>query len=125
MGCGVYWQQIRTADRALGDLERLGLGPGTEAYEAVWRQRGALLAEVGMKFPRIDYTLSMWREFSPQRIRVWFDPEFGFNAEIRERPGAPPTYKLVSAEAAAAIIKDEVTPELKERLLAPDEYLGE
>ena len=125
MGCGVYWQQIRTAERALGDLEKLGLGPGTEAYEAVWHQRGALLAEVGRKFPRVDFTLSMWRELSPQRIRAWFDPEFGFMAEIRASPGAPPVYKMVSAEVAVAIIKDEVTPELKETLLAPDEYLGE
>ena len=125
MGCGVYWQQVRTADRALRDLDRLGLGPGTDAYNAVWSQRGALLAEIGRKFPRIDYSLSMWKEFSPQRIRVWFDPEFGFNAEIREKPGAPPTYKMVPAEVAAAIIKDEVTPELKAQLMAPDEYLGE
>jgi len=125
MGCGVYWQQIRTAERALGDLEKLGLGPGTEAYEAVLSQRGALLAQVGRKFPRVDFALSMWREFSPQRIRVWFDPEFGFNAEIRERQGAPPTYKLVSAEVAAAIIKGEVIPELKEILLIPEKYLGE
>lgn len=125
MGCGVYWGQVNTADRALGDLERLGLGPGTEAYDAVWAKRGSLLAQIGRKFPRVDYSLSIWREFSPQRIRVWFDPEFGFNAEIREKPGAPPTYKLVSAELAVAIIRDEVTPELKERLLAPDEYLGE
>ena len=125
MGCGFYWQQVNTADRAMRDLERLGLGPGTEAYDAVWRQRGALIAEIGRKFPRVDYTLSMWREFSPQRIRVWFDPEFGFNVEIRIRPGTPPTYKLVSAEMAVAVIKGEVTPELKERLLAPDEYLGE
>ena len=125
MGCGVYWQQIRTADRALADLDRLGLGPGTDAYQAVWERRGALLAEVGRKFPRVDYSLSMWREFSPQRMRVWFDPEFGFNVEVRKRPGGTPRYKMVPAEVAAAIIKDEVTPELKARLLAPDDYLGE
>jgi len=125
MGCGVYWQQIATTERALGDLEKLGLGPGTEAYEAVWHKRGALLAEVGRKFPRIDYSLSMWREFSPQRVRVWFDPEFGFHAEIRDRPGAPPSYKVVPAEVAVAIIKDEISPELRERLILPDEYLGE
>uniref|UniRef100_A0A6M3JYF6 Uncharacterized protein n=1 Tax=viral metagenome TaxID=1070528 RepID=A0A6M3JYF6_9ZZZZ len=125
MGCGVYWQQIRTAERALGDLDRLGLGPGTEAYEAVLSQRGKLLAQVGMKFPRIDYSLSMWREFSPQRIRAWFDPEFGFMVEGRASPGAPPVYKTVSAEMAAAVIKGELTPEMKEALVKPDEYLGE
>jgi len=125
MGCGVYWQQIGTADRALRDLERLGLGPGTEAYNAVLGQRGALLAEVGRKFPRIDYSLSMWREFSPQRIRAWFDPEFGFMVESRVRPGAPPMYKMVSAEVAAAVIKGEITPEMKAILIKPDEYLGE
>ena len=125
MGCGVYWQQINTADRALADLDRLGLGPGTDAYEAVWSKRGALLAEVGRKFPRIDYSLSMWREFSPERMRVWFDPEYGFNVEIRDTLKGIPRYRLVTPEVAAAIIKGQVTPELKASLLAPDTYLGE
>jgi len=125
MGCGVYWQQVRTADRALGDLERLGLGPGTEAYNAVLGQRGKLMAQIGVKFPRIDYSLSMWRDFSPQRVRAWFDPEFGFMVEGRERPGAPPVYKMVPAEVAAAVIKGELTPDMIKTLVKPDVYIGE
>lgn len=125
MGCGVYWGQIRTAERALGDLERLGLGPGTEAYNAVLAQRGKLMGQVGMKFPRIDYSLSMWRDFSPQRVRAWFDPEFGFMVEGRVSPGAPPVYKMVSAEVAAAVIKGELTPDMILTLVKPDEYIGE
>lgn len=125
MGCGVYWQQVRTAEKALTDLRRLGLGPGTAAYNQVYAKRGELLAEIGAKFPRVDYSLGMWREFSPQRVRVWFDPEFGFNIEVREKPGAPPIYKMVSPEEAAAILKGEITPELKAKLLTPDPYLGE
>lgn len=125
MGCGVYWRQIGEVEGALETMSRYGIAETDPAYQSLYRQRGALLAQVGQKFPRVDYSLSMWREFSPQRVRVWFDPEFGFNAEIREKPGAPPTYKLVSGEVAAAIIKDEVTPEMKAQLMAPDEYLGE
>ena len=125
MACGVYWQQVRTAESALRDLERLGLGPGTEAYDSVLGKRGELLAQIGRKFPRIDYSLGMWMEFSPERMRVWFDPEYGFNVEVRDTPKGIPRYRLVAAEDAAAIIKGEISPELKERLLAPDNYLGE
>ena len=125
MGCGVYWQQVRTAESALSELEKLGLGPGTPAYQAVWKKRGELLATIGAKFPRIDYSLSMWREFSPGRVRVWFDPEFGFLVEARAKPGALPIYKRVTPEVAVAVIKGEVTPELKAQLLAPVEYHGE
>ena len=120
MGCGVYWQQVHTADTALRDLERLGLGPGTDPYNAVLGKRGELLAQIGRKFPRIDYSLSMWMDFSPRRARAWFDPEFGFMVETREEPGALPLYKMVTPEEAAAVIKDELTPELEERLFAAD-----
>lgn len=125
MGCGVYWQQIHVAEKALTDLERLGLGPGTPAYETVFAKRGELLTEVGRKFPRIDYSLAMWEDFSPERMRVWFDPEFGFVVEVRTGPKAPSMYKVVPAEEAAAVIKREVSPELHIKLLAPDVYLGE
>lgn len=125
MGCGVYWQQVRTADRALAQLEQLGLGPGTEAYQAVWGKRGEVLAQIGLKFPRVDYSLSVWREFSPERVRAWFDPEFGFMVEVRTAPTAAPRYKMVTPEVAVAVIKGELTPELKAQLLMPDEYLGE
>lgn len=83
------------------------------------------MAQIGVKFPRIDYSLSMWRDFSPQRVRAWFDPEFGFMVEGRVRPGAPPVYKMVPAEVAAAVIKGELTPDMIKTLVKPDEYLGE
>lgn len=125
MACGVYWQQVRTADSALAQLEKLGLGPGTEAYDAVYSKRGELLTQIGVKFPRIDYSLSMWEDFSPERLRTWFDPEFGFMVEGRTAPGAPPVYTMVTAEVVAAIIKREVTPDQIKALLTPDTYTGE
>ena len=125
MGCGVYWQQVHEAESALATMDRLGLGPGTVAYDTVEAKRGELISHIGQKFPRIDYSLSMWEDFSPSRVRVWMDPEFGFNAEVRETPGGPPTYKMISAATAVAIIKKEISPELKAWLMAPDEYYGE
>ena len=120
MGCGVYWQQVHTADKALIDLERLGLGPGTDAYNAVLGKRGELMAQIGRKFPRIDFSLSMWEDFSPKRARAWFDPEFGFMVETRIEPRAPSVYKRVTAQEAAAVIKHELTPEQEVRLFVPD-----
>lgn len=125
MGCGIYWYQIGQIDRALDTMTRYGIPEEAEAYQTLWGQRGKLMAQVGYKFPRVNYALSMWREFSPERIRVRFDIETGWFSEARARPGAPPIYRSVSDEEAMAILKNEITPELKQRLLAPDEYLGE
>ena len=125
MACGVYWQQVHTADRALADLERLGLGPGTEAYGAVLAKRGELMATIGYKFPRVPMMWGVPLYLSPSYLRAWLDPEVGWMVEAREKPGASSVYRSVPAEVAVAIIKGEVTPELKMALLEPDEYLGE
>ncbi|MBA7582279.1 hypothetical protein ES708_24207 [subsurface metagenome] len=103
----------------------LQFGPGTDAYNAVLGKRGELMAQIGRKFPRIDFTLSAWEDFSPKRARAWFDPEFGFVVETRIEPTAPSAFKRVTAEEAAAVIRHELTPEQEERLFEPDEYIGE
>lgn len=125
MGCGVYWQQVRQTENALGLLREEGFGPGDPAYDALWRRRGRQLAEVGYKFPRVPDIMMPTVFLSPQSIRLWHDPEAGWMVEVREKPGTPPMYKSVSDKVAMAVLKKELTPELKAELFKPVEYYGE
>ena len=125
MGCGIYWQQVHELDRALGVMDKYGIPEESEAYQALWSQRGALLAEVGRKFPRETLQMRLIRALYSPLIRLWHDLESGWMVEAREKPGAPPVYRRVEDELAMTILKGEVTPELEKELLKPDEYLGE
>lgn len=125
MGCGVYWQQVNELDAALGTMERFGIDPTSEAYRSLQGQRAKLIAEVGRKFPR-DYN---WLTFlvgeSPGTIRLGHDVEAGFFVEARVKPKAPPIYHHVTHEEAMTILKEEIPPELHDRLFTEDPYLGE
>ena len=125
MGCGIYWQQINELDRALGVMGRYGIPEESEAYQSLWKQRGALLAEVGRKFPRTTLQMRLIEALYSPVIRLWHDIESGWMVEAREKPGAPPVYKVVNEELAMAILKGEVSPEVEKALVTPDEYLGE
>jgi len=125
MGCGVYWQQIHEVERALETMERYGISTTDPAYLALEGQRGALLTQVGIKFPRTFFQVAKSFGMSPGVITLWEDVESGWMSEARERPGAPPIYHYVSDEVAMAILKKEVTPEMREYLFTPDPYLGE
>lgn len=125
MGCGVYWQQVREIERALGTLRKYGFSEMSEAYRKLYQIRGELLAEVGLKFPRTISQLLKIMGLSPGSITLWHDVESGWLSEARAKPGAPPVYHYVSDETAMAILKKEVTHELEQQLLTPDDYLGE
>ena len=125
MGCGIYWQQVHELDRAIEVMGKYGIPETSEAYQALWSQRGALLAEVGRKFPRTTLQMRLIEALYSPVIRLWHDLESGWMVEAREKPGAPPIYKSVGDERAMAILKGEVTPEIEKELLTPDEYLGE
>ncbi|MBW2561769.1 MAG: hypothetical protein JRE40_13060 [Deltaproteobacteria bacterium] len=125
MGCGAKWKQIEELDRALGALRGTGLGPGTTPYDTLWKLRGKVFGQLGIKFPRTVTQLIKIAGLSPGTITLWHDIEEGWMSEARVRPGAPPVYKSVSDEVAMAILKREITKELEEKLMTPDEYLGE
>ena len=125
MGCGVYWSQIKELDRALSTMRRFGIPEVSEAYQELYSMRGKLMAQVGIKFPRTVVQLIKLVGLSPGAITLWHDVESGWMSEARARPGAPPVYKAASDEVAMAILKREVTKELKKDLLTPDPYLGE
>lgn len=125
MGCGVYWQQIREIERALGSMRKFGISEVSEAYQKLFSIRGKLMTQVGLKFPRSVSQLVRLVGLSPGSISLWHDIESGWMSEARERPGAPPVYHRVSDEVAMAILKGELTHELELELMKPDEYLGE
>jgi len=125
MGCGVYYQQIRELERAMGSMRRFGISELDPSYLQLGSIRGKLLKQVGSKLPRTITQLLKLTGLSPGTITLWHDVESGFMVEARERPGAPPVYHYVKDDIAAAILKDELTHEQFEELKVPDPYLGE
>lgn len=119
MGCGVYWQQVREIERALGTMRHFGISELSEPYQKLFQIRGQLLKQVGFKFPRRVSSLLKLLGLSPGIITIWHDLESGWMSEARERPGAPPVYRSVSDEVAMAILKGELTHEAFEELKIP------
>ncbi len=125
MGCGVYWQQIREVERALGTLRKYGISSLSPEVRLLTTARGKLMAQVGFKFPRTFIQVLKLVGMSPGSITLWEDIESGWLAEGRVRPGAPPVYHYITDEQAVAIINRDVSPELHDYLMTPDPYLGE
>ena len=126
MGCGVYWQQVREVERALGALRPHIDIPGvSDAYNALYGIRGKLLAQVGFKFPRTLSQIAKLVGFSPGTISLWHDIESGWLVEARAKPGASPVYHYVKDEVAIKLLKGELTKELETTLMTPDDYIGE
>jgi len=125
MGCGVYWSQINELERALGTMRKFGISELSGPYQELFKLRGKLMAQVGIKFPRTVTQLLKLLALSPGTLTLWHDVESGWMTEARAAPGAPPVYKKASDEVAMAILKGEITHELEQQLLTPDEYLGE
>lgn len=87
--------------------------------------RGKLLAQIGIKYPRVTSLLAKIIALSPGSVKLWHDVESGWMVEARSKPEAPPVYHSVDDEEAAMIVRGEMTHELEERLMTPDEYIGE
>jgi len=147
MGCGVYWQKVRRADTTLAGMREFTISETDPAYQHIYRQRGATLAQIGYKFPRrteiIKETSVVRRlealglvyagrskgftkeELKDAVIKVWYDDEEGFMAEARFKPGSPPIYRGLTDEEAFTFIKGEETGALIAKVFTADDYLGE
>lgn len=119
------YYQLHEVERALGVMEKYGISPTDPGYLRAWQERGAILERVGFKQPRTFFQIAKAFGMSPGVITLWEDVEAGWMSEARAKPGAPPVYHYVSDEVAMAILKKEVTPEMREYLFTPDPYLGE
>jgi len=118
------WDQVNELSRALRSLERLGLDQ-SPAFKELNALRGKIIKQIGFKFPRVPSVLAVIAGLSPGSIKVWHDAESGFYSEARVDAHAPPVYRKISDEVAATILKGELTHELEDVLMKPDEYLGE
>jgi len=147
MGCGVYWWKVHRVEEDLATLRRLTVEEYHPAYQALYRQRGELLAKVGWKSPRRTIAMAyeevvsrlrtlglVYASASPRYsreelkdaiIKVWWDDEMGFMTEARFKPKSPPIYRSISAEDAAAFIKGEEAGEQIATAFHEDEYYGE
>lgn len=147
MGCGVYWWKLHRVEADMKTLSRLTVEESHPAYQALYRERGELMARVGLKFPRRQIAMAYEEVVSRLRtlglvyasaspgysreelkdavIKVWWDDETGFMTEARFRRRSPPIYNSISAEDAVAFIKGEETGEQIATAFHEDEYIGE
>ena len=125
MGCGVYWNQIRELEKAMGVLRKYGISQLSPEFKVLGAARGKLMAQVGFKFPRTIIQVLKIIGMSPGSITLWEDIESGWLAEGRVKPGAPPIYHYITDEQAIAIINKDISPELHDFLMTEDPYLGE
>lgn len=125
MACGVKQQQLNELDRALGALERAGLGPGTGPYDTLAATRTVVSDQIGYKFPRQVSFMSLFSGLSPGTVRLFHDIEAGWLTEGRAEPGAPVARRYVSDQVAITLLTGKLTHELAEFLMTPDTYIGE
>lgn len=119
------WDEVHKLDKQLSSMRRWGVLESDPGYQALWRARGAALAKVGTRVPRL--TTPVWGvlALSPGQIQLFADAEVGWLVEARDRPGAPPVYKYVSDEVAEKLVTGQLTKELELELMSPDTYIGE
>ena len=117
--------EIRRLEEELAKVKSWGVLESDTGYQGL---RGAIqtaIGKLGRVFARTTTLVRSIVGLSPGEIRLWADAELGWMVEARARPGAPPVYKYVSDDVAEKIIKEDLTHEDKEWLMAPDPYIGE
>lgn len=126
MPCGIYWKQVHEVERAIKALRPHIELPGVfEANKELYKIRGALLAKIGLKFPRTISTILKLAGLSPGTITLFHDIESGWLVAARKTPADLPVYHYVDDATAVTILSGELTHELEDKLMTPDEYLGE
>jgi len=120
-----HYRQLQEVDRAMSALRLRGIPITNPAMSGLSAIRGKLLAQIGIKYPRVISLLAKIIALSPGSIKLWHDVESGWMTEARRKPGAPPVYRSVDDDVAAMLVRGEMTHELEESLMTPDEYIGE
>lgn len=127
MGCSSAEQYaaLRKLDTALTRLRRLGLDELDPIYGSIYRARGALLGNVGVRVPRSVLSLIRILGLSPGSVTLFYDLDMGFYTAARETESSPPVYKLAGEDTLKKIIDGSLTHEDFEALKTTDDYLGE
>lgn len=119
------YQAIRRLEKDMYRLRLAGLGPSAEAYNKLFRARAGIWRSVGLKRPKVMQLIFRLVGLSPGSVEVWHDAEAGWFSKARVSPEAPPAVKAISTETAITILKGQLTHELEQDLMTPDEYYGE
>ena len=119
------YRQLNEFNRSLNILSQAGFGPGSGPFEAINSIRSSTLAKLGLKTPRPTSLLLKLTGLSPGIIKLFHDAESGFMSEARVKPGAPPVLRHISDDVAITILKGELTHEIEDELMTPDDYIGE
>jgi len=119
------YRQLNEFKRSLNVLEQSGFGPGTVPFELINNLRSTALAKLGFKSSKPVSLLLKLTGLSPGIIKVFHDAESGFMSEARVKPGAPPVLRHISDDVAITILKGELTHEIEDELMTPDDYIGE
>lgn len=119
------YYRVHTIEQALKDMETGKLPFSQEYTDVLLKQRAAELAKIGYKTPKVNIDLMPTVFVSPESLKVTLDPEYGYVVVARTDKKASPIYHVVTVEVAGMVMRHEITPELKQWLITPDEYLGE
>lgn len=127
MGCGTkeQYDSLGRVDSALKLLSRAGVGFENPVYTQLYKARGAILGNLGVRVPRSVTSLLSILGLSPGKVDLFFDADYGWVTVARGSTEAPPVYRVVPDETAVKIIQRSLTHEDFEQLKAPDDYLGE
>ena len=119
------WAELNKLTSQLSQMRRWGVLESDPGYLRLFQSRGAAMAKLGLRQPRITTLILKLAGLSPGELTLWADAEIGWKVEARISPGAPPVYRKVSDDIAERIIKEELTHEQFAELVAPDPYQGE
>ena len=118
------WAQLEEIDRGLSVLRQAGLGIGTAPFDILYKARGEMLRYLSVKLPKPVVLLSKLLGLSPGVINVWFDSEGGFFTQARSDPRLPWATHYVGDNIAITLLKGELTHELEDFLMTPDDFEG-
>jgi hypothetical protein len=119
------YNALNQIESTLKSLTRAGYGPGSSVYGELYKVRGQLLGKLGKIASRPTGLLKLLLGLSPGSVKLFYDGDYGWFTDAREKPGAPPVYHHVDDDTAIQLLQGEMTHELEAVLMKPDEYLGE
>jgi len=104
-------------------MRGFGIDPASGAFRTLEAERAKLLSNIGVKLPRSVNLLAKFAGFSPGVIKLWHDNESGFMAEARPTPSSGPIFHFVGGGIAMKILTHDISAELEEFLMTPDENI--
>lgn len=117
--------ELKKLDDQLAMMRHWGVAELDPGFQRLWRARGIAMGKLGFRLPRTTTLVLKLLALSPGEVNLFADADLGWMTEARVKPGAPPVIKYVSDEVARALVRGELTHELEEELMTPDEYTGE